>query len=176
MSSRRQEVIGPALENPPDYVLLSIRSVAERLGTDPATVVRLVHAMGFSDSKAFKTQLHELALAQGTALDSMHSGLTPEASIDQPTRGWLQQDSKNLSALRHTLDMKRIAGAGQANSRRPPGSAHRRRLSREPGSYLEYQMTVLNRNVLAGTTSRTIHVARSSTSKDVAGEMGNGPC
>lgn len=168
LSSRRQEVIRPALENPRDYVLLSIRSLAERLGTDPATVVRIVRAMGFLDYKAFKSYLHELALANVTAFDSMQLTLTSDASIEEQMQGCLQQDSKNLSALRHTLDMKRVPAVAKRLSEARQILILGGDLAASLVSYLEYQLTVLSLNVLTGvTTGRTIHVTRSLTSKDV---------
>ena len=35
LSTKRQEIIGPILEHPREYVLLSVRALAKRLGTDP---------------------------------------------------------------------------------------------------------------------------------------------
>ena len=45
LSKKRQEIIRPILEHPRDYVLLSIRALAVRLGTDPATIVRIVQGL-----------------------------------------------------------------------------------------------------------------------------------
>ena len=37
LSIKRQEIIRPILEHPREYVLLSVRALAKRLGNDPAT-------------------------------------------------------------------------------------------------------------------------------------------
>ena len=47
LSIKRQEIVRPLLEQPREYVLLSVRALATRLGTDPATIVRIVRGLGF---------------------------------------------------------------------------------------------------------------------------------
>ena len=42
LTLRRREIIRPALEDPRHFVLLSIRDLAKRLRTDPATTFRIV--------------------------------------------------------------------------------------------------------------------------------------
>src|SRR5689334_24449333 len=71
LSVKRQELIRPVQERPRDYVLLSIRDVAAKLGTDPATVLRIARSMGFPSYKEFKTYLHELSIASATSLEGM---------------------------------------------------------------------------------------------------------
>jgi len=47
LTKKRQQLIRPIQEHPRDYVLLPIRDVARKLGTDPATVLRIVRGLGF---------------------------------------------------------------------------------------------------------------------------------
>lgn len=169
LSSRRQEIIRPVLENPREFVLLSVRSMAERLRTDPATIVRIVRGMGFENFKAFKQHLHEISLANVTSFDLMQSSITKESNTAAQIRGSLDQDLKNLNALRNTLDAERISAAGKrlVTARRVLliGGDHAASLV----TYLEYQMTLIGLPALAATTTgRTIHVTRTLTSKDVA--------
>ena len=172
LSSRRQEIIRPAIENPREYVLLTIRSLAERLGTDPATVVRIVRAMGFADFKSFKSYLHELSLSHATALDLMQSGMTKDTSVDAHTRGSLDQDFKNMTALRHTLDMTRVNSVAKRLSSARQILLLSGDLAACLGAYLEYQFTMLGYTVLAATgAGRVIHLSRIVTSKDVAVAM-----
>jgi len=49
LSTKRQEIIRPILEHPRDYVLLSVRALAKKLRTDPATIIRIVHGVGFAN-------------------------------------------------------------------------------------------------------------------------------
>src|SRR6516225_2923586 len=74
LSIKRQEIIRPILEHPREYVLLSVRAMAGRLHTDPATIVRIVRGLGFGSYREFQKHLHEVSLAYATSLDTMQSG------------------------------------------------------------------------------------------------------
>src|SRR5580692_9906025 len=74
LSIKRQEIIRPILEHPREYVLLSVRAMAKRLRTDPATIVRIVRGLGFGSYREFQRHLHELSLAFATSLDTMQAG------------------------------------------------------------------------------------------------------
>src|SRR5579862_8710361 len=67
LSSRRQEIIRPALEHPRDYVLLSIQRMASVLNTDPATLLRTVRELGFKGYKEFQRYLHDLSHLNATS-------------------------------------------------------------------------------------------------------------
>src|ERR1700747_694719 len=71
LSAKRQEIIRPILEHPREYVLLSVRAMAHRLGTDPATVVRIVRGLGFAPYRSFQHHLHELSFAFATSMDTL---------------------------------------------------------------------------------------------------------
>src|ERR1700739_3559845 len=73
LSAKRKEVIRPILEHPREYVLLSVRAMAKRLHTDPATVVRIVRGLGFASYRDFQKHLHDLSIAFATSLDTMQS-------------------------------------------------------------------------------------------------------
>jgi DNA-binding MurR/RpiR family transcriptional regulator len=107
LSIKRQEIIRPILEHPREYVLLSVRALADRLQTDPATVVRIVHGLGFESYRQFQLHLHELSLAFATSLDTMLSSAAGGPS-ESPARDSLFRDLKNLQALKNTLDPKRF--------------------------------------------------------------------
>lgn len=109
LSKKRRELIRPVQEHPRDYVLLPIRDVAGKLGTDPATVLRIVRGMGFGGYRKFKAYLHELSIASATSLEGMRSHTRPDSSILSHGHKALEQDISNLHALRNTLDMKRVA-------------------------------------------------------------------
>src|ERR1700682_3659548 len=47
LNTKRQEIIHPAFERPREFVLLSVRALAHRLRTDPATMIRIVRGMQF---------------------------------------------------------------------------------------------------------------------------------
>src|SRR5579883_1992507 len=95
LSTKRQEVVRPILENPREYVLLSVRAMAQRLQTDPATIVRIVRGLGFASYREFQHHLHALSIAFASPLDSMMS--TPgESSIPAVIQESLARSAKNL--------------------------------------------------------------------------------
>jgi DNA-binding MurR/RpiR family transcriptional regulator len=108
LSTRRREIIRPILEHPRDYVLLSVRALAKRLHTDPATIIRIVHGLGFETYKHFQRHLHELSLAFATSLDTMQQ-TAGDGSPGCPARDSLFRDLKNLQALKNSLDTNRFA-------------------------------------------------------------------
>ncbi|MFZ1139812.1 MAG: MurR/RpiR family transcriptional regulator [Candidatus Sulfotelmatobacter sp.] len=109
LSKKRQELIRPIQERPRDYVLLSIRGVAGKLRTDPATVLRIVRSLGFRSYREFKAYLHELSIASATSLEGMQAHTGHDSSLNSHGHQALEQDLRNLHALRNTLDMKRVA-------------------------------------------------------------------
>src|SRR5260370_40940538 len=91
LSSQRQHIIRPILEQPGEYVLLSVRTMATRLQTDPATIVRIVRGPGFGSYREFQRHLHELPLAYGTSLDTMPSG-NGDGNMPSHVRDSLEHD------------------------------------------------------------------------------------
>src|SRR5690348_17745908 len=107
LSSKRQEIVRPILEHPRDYVLLSVRAMAKRLHTDPATVVRIVRGLGFGSYRDFQRHLHDLSIAFATSLDTMQSG-GRDPSVPAHVAESLEQDLKNLQGLKNSLDAQRL--------------------------------------------------------------------
>src|SRR5271170_2857725 len=70
LSAKRQEIIRPILEHPRDYVLLSVRPMAKRLKTGPATVVRIVRGLGLASYRDLQRHLHDMSIAFATSLDT----------------------------------------------------------------------------------------------------------
>jgi DNA-binding MurR/RpiR family transcriptional regulator len=108
LSPRRRELIRPVLDRPRDYVLMSVRRLAETLQADAMAVLRAIRGMGFDGYAEFRRYLHELALVQATQLDTMQSGLARDSDVPAHLRESLALDSNNLAALRHTLDFGRL--------------------------------------------------------------------
>src|SRR6266481_666394 len=108
LSIKRQEIIRPILEHPREYVLLSVRAMAKRLQTDPATIVRIVRGLGFASYREFQRHLHELSLAFATSLDTMQSG-SRDVSMPAHVRDSLEQDLKNVQGLKNSLDARRLS-------------------------------------------------------------------
>jgi RpiR family carbohydrate utilization transcriptional regulator len=167
LSAKRQEVIRPILEHPREYVLLSVRAIAKRLHTDPATVVRIVRGLGFSSYREFQHHLHELSLAFATSLDTMQAG-GRDASMPAFVRDSLGQDLKNLQGLKNSLDAQRLASLAKRfyEARRILllGSD----LAALLAQYLEYQISLLGLPIFSATSAgRITHLTRIVTKQDL---------
>src|SRR5947209_14368760 len=169
LHKKRQELIRPVQENPREFVLMSVRGLAEKLQTDPATVMRIVQGLGFDSYKEFKAYLHELTIANATSLQGMQATVSAgdSNSISQ-AREALDQDLKNLHALRNTLDMERLASIA--------GKIHRARTILVFGGdmaialveFIEYKLTLLGFPVITATTpGKAFHAARNAGKKDL---------
>src|SRR5215469_12992544 len=108
LSPKRQEIIRPVLENPRPYVLLSVRALAGRLGTDPATTVRIVQGLGFSTYKDFQRHLHDLSVAYATSLDTMKAAKREGTGPATLVRAALHRDMQNLHALNNSLNAEKV--------------------------------------------------------------------
>jgi DNA-binding MurR/RpiR family transcriptional regulator len=167
LSSKRQEIIRPILEHPREYVLLSVRALANRLQTDPATIIRIVHGLGFENYKRFQQHLHELSLAFATSLDTMQSADKPDGSGHTAVSSVLR-DLKNLQALKNTLDEDRFRPLAKNiyAARRIVIIAND--LAAVLADYLGYQLTLLGLPVFSATSPGAItHAVRASTKQDL---------
>jgi DNA-binding MurR/RpiR family transcriptional regulator len=167
LSIKRQETIRPTLEHPREYVLLSVRAMAKRLRTDPATIVRIVRGLGFGSYREFQRHLHELSLAFATSMDTMRSG-GPDGSMPSHVRDSLEQDLKNLQGLKNSLDAQRLVALAKRfyDSRRIVLLAGD--LAVQLAHYLEYQISLLGLPIFAATSAgRILHLVRSVNKQDL---------
>jgi RpiR family carbohydrate utilization transcriptional regulator len=167
LSAKRQEIIRPILEHPRDYVLLSVRAMAKRLKTDPATVVRIVRGLGFVSYRDFQRHLHDLSIAFATSLDTMQS-TGRVSSMPTYVREALEQDLKNLHGLKNSLDAPRLVSLAKRfyDARRIVLLAGD--LAAILADYLEYQITLLGLPVFTGTSAgRIAHLVRTVNQRDL---------
>lgn len=152
LSRKRQEIIRPVLENPREFVLLSVRSMAKRLQSDPATTVRIVRGMGFPSYREFQKFLHDLSIAHATSLDLMQSSTVRDGSIPSRARESLEQDARNLQALRNSIEYKRI----ERLARRVYDAGYVLLIGGDLATslvtYFEYHLTLIGIKVLTATT------------------------
>jgi RpiR family carbohydrate utilization transcriptional regulator len=168
LSPRRKEIIRPALERPQDFILLTVRDMADKLGTDPATTVRIFRGLGFETYKEFQRYLHEVSVANATSLDVLKSSPTPDASVGDRLRNALNQDADNLRTLQSGLDINQLAAVAarlwKARSILVIGGD----LAASLVSYLYYSLSLLGMDVsMAGTPGLAIHTVRRFGRKDV---------
>ena len=167
LSIKRQEIIRPILEQPRDYVLLSVRALAKRLQTDPATIVRIVQGLGFESYKHFQRHLHELALAFATSLDTMQHLEHPSGS-NAPARDSLFQDHKNLQALKNSVDPARFNALAKRVYAARRITIIAGDLASYIAEYLGYQLNLLGLPVFVATTPGAItHTVRALTKLDL---------
>jgi RpiR family transcriptional regulator, carbohydrate utilization regulator len=166
LSVKRQEIIRPILEHPREYVLLSVRALASRLHTDPATIIRIVHGLGFASYRQFQHHLHELSLAFATSLDTMKSsasGASESTGADS-----LFRDLKNLQALKNTLDLQRFRPLAKRvySSRRIVVIASD--MAAVIADFLGYHLNLLGLPVWVATSAGSIaHSVRSLSARDL---------
>jgi len=167
LSAKRQEIIRPILEHPRDYVLLSVRAMAKRLKTDPATVVRIVRGLGFDSYRDFQRHLHDLSIAFATSLDTMQSA-SKVTTMPGYVRDALEQDLKNLHGLKNSLDAPRLVSLAKRfyDARRIVLLAGD--LAAILADYLEYQITLLGLPVFTATSAgRIAHLVRTVNKSDL---------
>ena len=167
LSAKRQEIIRPILEHPREYVLLSVRAMAKRLRTDPATVVRIVRGLGFSSYREFQHHMHELSLAFATSLDTMQP-VSRDSNMPAYVRDSLSQDVKNLQGLKNSLDAQRLAAVAKRfyEARRIVLLASD--LAATLAEYLEYQLSLLGLPIFSATSAgRITHLIRAVTKQDL---------
>jgi RpiR family carbohydrate utilization transcriptional regulator len=161
LSHKRQEVIRPVIESPREFVLLSVRSLAKRLNSDPATIVRVVRAMGFAGYREFQRFLHDLSIAHATSLDLMRASSAPDSNIPAHVRESLEQENRNLQALRNSLEYKRVEALARRVHRANRILLIGGDLASTLVAYFEYHLTMLGFTVLTATTAgRVAHTSR----------------
>jgi len=168
LSPKRQEIIRPVLEDPRGYVLLSVRALADRLGTDPATTVRIVQGLGFPTYKDFQRHLHDLSVAYATSLDTMKAAEREGTGPATFVRAALHRDMQNLHALNNSLNADKVC----ALAKRIFDSQKILLLGGDAATslvhHLDYHLTMIGLPVLsASTAGRVSHVVRTVGRKDL---------
>lgn len=169
LSPKRQEIIRPVLENPRLYVLLSVRALAGRLGTDPATTVRIVQGLGFATYKDFQRYLHDLSVAYATSLDTMKAAESEGTGPATLVRAALHRDMQNLHALSNSLNADKICALARRLYEAPKILLLGGDAATSLVHHLEYHLTMIGLPVLSATTAgRVSHVVRNVGRKDLA--------
>lgn len=164
----RQDMMRPVLEHPREYVLLSIRALADRLGVDAATVSRTVIAMGFPNYREFRKYLHQSSIAHSTAFERMRTASSSQASFEGQVKETLDGAIRNLEGTCNTLDLhhlKSIADRFYAAKRIFILGGD---LALSLVHFLHYQLMELQFDVTAATSGgHVIHLMRRVTPKDL---------
>jgi RpiR family carbohydrate utilization transcriptional regulator len=167
LSIKRQEVIRPIIEHPREFVLLSVRALAKRLQTDPATIIRIVHGLEFGSYKEFQHHLHELSLAYATSQDTMlksHPGDGKHPAVIESTYA----DLKNLQGLKNSLDPAKFTALAKRVYAARRVVLIGGDLAAVLAEYLGYQLNLLGLPIFVATSPGAVtHTVRAMTKQDV---------
>jgi len=167
LNAKRQEIVRPIFEHPRSFVLSSVRAMAQRLGTDPATVVRIVRGLGFHGFREFQHYLHDLSLAYATSADTMQK-TTQETGVPGFIADSIDHDLKNVQALKNTLDAKRLSALAKRFHAAPRVIIIAGDLAAVLADYFEYHLVLLGLNAFSATSGgRIVHLTRSLTRQDL---------
>lgn len=169
LSPKRRETVRPAIEHPREFVLLSIRALADRLKTDPATMVRIVRAMKFDSYREFQHYLHELSIAYATSVDTMKTIRAGQISIGGQARASLEQDQRNLEALIKGLEPARIANLAKRIYNADRIVVIGGDLASNLVNFLQHHLIILNLPAVSATSpAEVVHRLRFVGKRDVA--------
>lgn len=164
----RQEMMRPVLEHPREYVLLSVRALAERLQVDPATISRTVVAMGFTNFPEFRRYLHQRSVTHSTGFERMNAANGPHTNFEAHVQKTLDGSIKNLEGAYNNLDitnLKSIADRFYAARRVFILGGD---LAVSLVHFLHYQLMELDFDVTAATSGGHIsHLMRRVTKRDL---------
>jgi RpiR family carbohydrate utilization transcriptional regulator len=168
LSEKRQQIIRPVFECPRDFVLLNVRDLAHKLGTAPATIVRIVQCLGFESYKSFQHYLHDLSITSATILDSMQAarstGQTPKY-----LKGFRKQIQENVEFVMERIDLHQILSIAVRLHEAKRILLLGGDMASVLVEYMEYHLTIAGLPVMAAVTpGRSSHLARSVGAGDVA--------
>jgi DNA-binding MurR/RpiR family transcriptional regulator len=168
LAPKRQELIRPVFEDPRNFLFLSIRSLAGRLRTDTATLLRAIRGMGFPGYPNFRRYLHELTIARATSLDSMLASAATDSDIPSHVRDSLDQDQKNFASFRNTLNTRQLARLAQRMWSAKRVILLGGDLASALVFYLEHHLVILGLPVFSATSpGRVVHLVRTTSKKDL---------
>lgn len=167
LSGKRQMIIQPVLESPREFVLLNVRDMARRLSTGPATIIRIVQALGFPGYKDFQHYLHDLSVTSATILDSMQAGGNA-AHTPKLLRGSRKQLQQNMAFVQDNVDLQQVLQVAsrlhEANQILLLGGD----MASSLVSYMEYHLAIAGLPVIAASSpGRATHLVRSRGEGDI---------
>jgi DNA-binding MurR/RpiR family transcriptional regulator len=155
------------VEHPREFVLLSVRALAKRLKTDPATIIRIVHGLEFGSYKEFQHHLHELSLVYATSQDTMMKSHPGDGKHSAVMEG-VYADLKNLQGLKNSLDPARFTALAKRLYAAQRVVLIAGDLATVLADYLGYQLNLLGLPIFVATSAGAVtHTVRAMTKKDV---------
>lgn len=164
----RQDMIRPVLEQPRDYVLLSIHELAARRQVDAATVSRTILAMGFPGYREFRRYLHQLSIAHTTALDQMRASIRDTSTFSSRVKETLDSATSNVHRVVNSLEVDRLKTLAARFYKARRIFILGGDLAESLVSFLHYLLIFLGFDAVAATRAGHItHLMRDSTKRDL---------
>jgi RpiR family carbohydrate utilization transcriptional regulator len=164
----RQDMIRPVLEQPREYVLLSIHELAARQQVDAATVSRTILAMGFPSYRDFRRYLHQLSIAQTTALDQMRAAMNKTSTFSSRIQEVLDNAASNVQRVANSLEASRLKKLAARFYKAKRILILGGDLAESLVFFLHYLLILLGFDAVAATGAGHIaHLTRHSTNRDL---------
>jgi DNA-binding MurR/RpiR family transcriptional regulator len=167
LQGQRRQVIQPIFDRPRDYVLLSLRQMARKLGEDPSTLLRTIRALGFRHYSEFRAYLHDRVVTFATSLEAMEQ--SPRRSgVPGLIQQSIERDLENLKQLRNSLDPASVIKVANKIATARSVLILAGDMAANLGKYLEYTLSMVRANVLiAITPGEMVHRVRFLGKRDV---------
>jgi RpiR family carbohydrate utilization transcriptional regulator len=167
LSGKRQLIIQPVLESPRDFVLLNVRDMAHRLSTGPATIIRIVRALGFRGYKEFQHYLHDLSVTSATILDSMQAAGNA-ADTPKFLGGSRKQLQQNMAFVQNSVDLQQVLDVATRLHEAKQILLLGGDMAASLVGYMEYHLTIAGLPVIAASSpGRMTHLVRSREEGDI---------
>jgi RpiR family transcriptional regulator, carbohydrate utilization regulator len=164
----RQDMIRPVLEQPREYVLLSIHELAAKRQVDAATVSRTILAMGFPSYRDFRRYLHQLSIAHTTALDQMRATIKDTSTFSGRVKETLDSATSNVNRVVNGLEMDRLRNLAARFYKSKRTFILGGDLAVSLVTFLHYILILLGFDAIAATRAGHItHLMRDSTKRDL---------
>ena len=108
LNPSRQQLLRAILDNPQDAYFLSSRDLAKRYEVDPATIVRTIQVLGYRRYADFLADLRSHFVSHITPYRLMAAATHERRDLADHLSHSLEMESRNLQALRSSLDAERV--------------------------------------------------------------------
>ena len=136
-----------------------------------------VRGLGFGNFREFRAYLQEVAIAYATSLEVMQASGGGGSSIADDMRRCMDQDFKNMTRLRNSLDWERVAALAQQIYRARRIIVIGGDLAVSLVHFLEHHLLILDFPVISATSSgRAVHLARFAGKRDLVIAASFGRC
>lgn len=177
LADGRRQLLDGILGSLDETVFLSSRELATRFGTDPATVVRTVQALGYDAFADFARDLRSHFLTHVNPYRIMAREVTVHRGAAFHVQACLDRDVDNVRVARQRLDPAALAAAGARLYRSRRIAVIAGDLEHSLAEFLAYTLTALGLDASAPKgEGLTLHHQRALTKGDALVAIGFRRC